>query len=268
MEYQIGQFSKITELSVKTLRHYDDIGLLKPVRIDALSSYRYYSSEQLERVLIIGRLKYYEFSLSEITEMVASAEDDADILSHLHKRAQVIQARAKKYAALSAEIGTLIELQQEEIMESSVEIVVKEVPAMQVISLRYKGKYSDIGQYFKKLYRAAGMQVGGKPFALYYDEGYEEVADIEACIPVKKHIEKEGIECRELPKVIVHSYVHVGPYEALSESYKKLFDYTQKREMQLQAPSREIYVKGPGMIFKGNPQKYRTEIQMVENGGA
>ncbi|MGL1904238.1 MAG: GyrI-like domain-containing protein [Fibrobacterales bacterium] len=69
---------------------------------------------------------------------------------------------------------------------------------------------------------------------------------------------------RDLPGGVAHSLVHVGPYENLTESYKKVIDYMQERAITTDTPSREIYLKAPGMIFKGNPQKYQTEIQMFE----
>ena len=68
--YQIGEFSKICQVSVKTLRHYDRIGLLKPAEVDRFTGYRYYDRSQLERMLVIQRLKRYGFSLDEIQSLL------------------------------------------------------------------------------------------------------------------------------------------------------------------------------------------------------
>ena len=66
----IGQMSKVCGVSVKTLRHYDKIGLLKPQRIDEINGYRYYEDPQIGTMLLIGRLKRYGFSLTEIQALL------------------------------------------------------------------------------------------------------------------------------------------------------------------------------------------------------
>lgn len=68
MLYRIGDFASLTGLTVKTLRYYDDINLLKPVKVDNFTGYRYYSDSQLDDVELIKTLKYCSFSLEEITK--------------------------------------------------------------------------------------------------------------------------------------------------------------------------------------------------------
>ena len=70
----IGEFSKICKVSTKTLRYYDEIGLIKPSKINPENNYRYYSIEQLETMLFINRLKQYNFSLEEIRTIITSEE--------------------------------------------------------------------------------------------------------------------------------------------------------------------------------------------------
>ena len=72
--FSIGEFSKTCQVSVKTLHYYDKIGLLKPVKVDALTGYRYYSQPQMEEMLLLQRLKRYGFSLEEIRGMLACGE--------------------------------------------------------------------------------------------------------------------------------------------------------------------------------------------------
>ena len=66
MLYKIGEFSKLTNVSVKTLRYYDEINLFKPQEIDLFSGYRYYSNNQLDDLKLILSLKDVGFSLEEI----------------------------------------------------------------------------------------------------------------------------------------------------------------------------------------------------------
>lgn len=70
----IGEFSKICKVSAKTLRYYAEIGLILPSEINPENGYRYYAIEQLKTMLLIIRLKSYNFSLEEIKQMIESGE--------------------------------------------------------------------------------------------------------------------------------------------------------------------------------------------------
>ncbi len=73
----------------------------------------------------------------------------------------------------------------------------------------------------------------------------------------------EGIEVRDLPGGHCVALVHKGPYDEMGRSYAKVFDYIKEHGHQVEMPTREVYLKGPGMIFKGNPKRYLTEIQVL-----
>ena len=68
MLYKIGDFSKLVDASVRTLRYYDEIDLLKPKEIDLFTGYRYYSKEQIEEFKVIKELQEANFSLDEIKD--------------------------------------------------------------------------------------------------------------------------------------------------------------------------------------------------------
>ncbi len=72
----IGEFSRISKVSTKTLRYYDQIGLLKPGFVNKDSGYRYYEASQLQDMLLISKLKRYQFSLPEISAVLASRDND------------------------------------------------------------------------------------------------------------------------------------------------------------------------------------------------
>lgn len=93
----IGEFSKICQVSVKTLHHYDRIGLLKPAHVDAATGYRYYETAQLDRMLLIARLKRYGFSLFEIAVFL-DCEDPAYRKAKLRQQAHRLQQEAQERA--------------------------------------------------------------------------------------------------------------------------------------------------------------------------
>jgi effector-binding domain-containing protein len=147
---------------------------------------------------------------------------------------------------------------------ASFEVEEKTLAAMLIAGIRMKGRYSDCGPAFAKLGRRCGFRINGKPMMLIYDMEYrEEDADFEPCMPVRGGKSGDGIDVRELPGGRAVTLLHQGPYDELGRSYAKVLDYIKQKGYCAQTPCREVYLKGPGMIFKGNPKKYLTEIQML-----
>jgi effector-binding domain-containing protein len=108
------------------------------------------------------------------------------------------------------------------------------------------------------------MNVNGKPFCIYHDDDYkEEDATIEVCLPLKKEVTYNGIETKILAGGKGISVLHVGPYQSLSDSYKVITDYIINNNIESKSHIREHYIKGPGMLLKGNPNRYQTEIRIL-----
>lgn len=264
--YSIGEFSRITGLSVKTLRFYHDKGLLKPFYVDAGSGYRYYDGRCVEKAQVIVRLRNLEFSLKEITDILEQYDDESEILEYLQSQQDRMEQRVEAFGEIARRLGEIIYTEKEvrEIMKSSsFEIEEKVVEPMLIAGVRMKGKYSDCGKGFSKIGRHFGRFISGKPLTLHYDSEFRDDADFEVCMPIRQAREAEGISVRELPGGRCIALLHQGPYEELGRSYAKITDDIKQRGLKTLVPSREVYFKGPGMIFRGNPKKYLTEIQFL-----
>ena len=83
---------------------------------------------------------------------------------------------------------------------------------------------------------------------------------MEICVPLTAAVAARGCTVREIPGCRALTTVHRGPYDAMGHAYKALLDYAREQGFALALPHRLIYRKGPGMLFKGNPEKYETEI--------
>lgn len=264
MEYQIGDFSKISRLSVKTLRYYHECELLFPTRIDEETGYRYYDENCLEKAKIIGTLKGLDFSLSEIKMILENYNDDTDITVFIEKKLQEINLKLEKYENIKLKLNNLIKQKEINNMSNSSEIAVKDVPDMLIAAIRFAGRYDEVGKEVGKLFKNCGRYMLGKYFCLYHDKEYkEENADIEICTQVSREVNHDNITSRILKGGKVISTLYKGPYEKIGEAYKNLIDYINENKIKALSPSREIYIKGPGMIFKGNPNNYITEIQIM-----
>jgi effector-binding domain-containing protein len=147
---------------------------------------------------------------------------------------------------------------------STFDVQEKQLPPLVVAGIRMKGRYSDCGKAFGKICRLLKWRAKGPPMMLHYDTCYKEAdADFEACVPMGAAEKLEGVEVHDLPGGKCVSLVHQGPYEQLGSSYERIGKYLSEHGYKAAIPSREIYIKGPGMIFKGNPKRYLTEIQML-----
>lgn len=269
--YSIGEFSKITGLTVKTLRFYHERGVLIPATIDAGSGYRYYDQRNLETARAIVALRQFGFGLDEVLAILVDHADEADILRFLERRKKELRDRIARDHDLVARLDRIIQSEREarEMARQTVfEIEEKTLPPLLVAGIRMRGRYEECGKGFARLCRSLGRHACGPPFCLYYDGEYrEDDADFEPCVPIRKAVQIEGISIRELDGGRCLCLVHRGPYGELGRSYERLIRFAKEHGYTMLLPSREVYLKGPGMIFKGNPKKYLTEIQiMIENG--
>jgi len=260
--YQIGEFSKITKLTVKALRYYDEEKLLQPTsRGD--NDYRLYNDSDFEKARLIIFLKSLEFSITEIKDVLNNYQSEADLQYFLQEKKVLILQKVKEQKALVKKIDHYFSPENiQEVRKMNYKMEVKEVEALTVVSIRYKGSYSDVGEHIGKLYKAAKSQVAGDVFNCYYDNEYKEIADIELCLPIKGNVVSSEVTVKKMPPIKALCTTHVGDYSTLNLAYKAVMDYAAKEGLVCTLPSREIYHKGPGMVLKGNPDKYETEIMI------
>jgi DNA-binding transcriptional MerR regulator len=263
--FSIGEFSKATGLTVKALRFYHDEGLLLPTYIDPNTGYRYYAPGLIEDARTIALLRKLEFPLSEIKTLLQNRAGEDHLIEVLQRQRDQLQQRVTQFKKAMRQIDAFIadERKATTMNPSEFDIQEKQISALLVAGIRMKGHYSECGKAFGRIARAMGRFLAGKPLLLHYDSEYkEEDADFEACMPVRQRKAADGISVRELDAVRTVSLVHKGPYDQLGRSYAKVLQYVKDHGYQIVIPTREVYIKGPGMIFKGNPKNYLTEIQI------
>lgn len=266
---KIGDFSKFSRVSVKTLRYYDEIGLLKPVSVDQFTGYRYYSAEQISRLTRIVGLKNLGLSLEEINQILADGIATEKIIEILRaKRKDTLMRLREEENRLKKVEEWLIKVEKEGTMPEY-DVVLKKVEALNVASVRgIIPSYQDISRLYKELFSYLGrkrVQFAGPTMAIYHDSEYKEKdPDVEAAVPVAGNVTgSEKVKIQNLPEVEqMASVIHRGPYENIHLAYQALMSWVESNGYQIAGPDREIYIKGPGQILKGNPKDYITEIQM------
>ncbi len=267
-EYRIGDFSLITRLSVKALRYYDEEGVLKPSRVDGATGYRYYDDAATDRARAVRALRDLDFSVEEIARMLSTAREDADIGAELSRKAAELRELARSYGKKAAEIDRALELaaaNREAEGGPPSAILLRTAPAIRAAEIRYRGRYGDVGRPFGLLYRALGRRARGPAFCLYHELEYSDDAEISACMEIGGDLDpaslaEAGIAVIALPAEVGVETVHAGPYARLGAAYGRLLGYARDTRRRPGTPIREFYEVGPGLILRGNPERYRTRI--------
>ncbi|MBU3088771.1 MerR family transcriptional regulator [Clostridium gasigenes] len=258
--YKIGEFSKITNLSVKTLRYYDEEKILLPSFRNDENGYRYYNEEDFQKAKLLVLLRELDFSISEIKDVLSICNNSEDLSYVFEEKKEIIKKKIFQQEELLKKLNLYTEYNLMEECHMDYKVEIKSMPEIMVASIRYKGRYCDVGNYIKSIYKTIKGKASGTPFNLYHDGEYKEIADIEVCVPIRKYIDTSTVNIKKLPSIKGVSTIHYGKYEELNNAYKALFDYASKNNINCIGPARETYLKGPGMIFKGNQSKYITEI--------
>ena len=268
--YSIGQFSQVTGLSVKTLRFYHEKGILIPSSVDETTGYRFYETGKIEKARIIMRLRQMEFSIEDIAAVLGECDDEADILNYLERQRNVLQQRIQADRDIVRSLNEIIATEKaaKQLLEGGTySVEEKTVEPLLIAGLRMKGRYSDCGAGFSRLGKSIGRHICGKALCLYYDGEYRDGdADFEPCFPIRKEVAVDGVSIRTLPGGRCLTLIHRGLYDQLGRSYAKILKQASERKLNISLPTREVYVKGPGIILKGNPKNYLTEIQLPIGG--
>ncbi|EKQ51465.1 MULTISPECIES: MerR family transcriptional regulator [unclassified Clostridium] len=265
--YTIGQFSKIGRVSTKTLRYYDEIDLLKPIRVDQDNQYRYYSQEQVLQLLLISELKEYGLKLEEIKAI--TDKQDTELLKKFLKR---------KISEIDNEVVTKLELKKiieqkikkiesgGNIMEASKDLKVelKERQSLVVVSRRSTISMSNIssliGKVFEDIFNM-NLQPAGPVMTIYHDKKEFDVenVDCEVCVPVNKNVSLEkNDKIKEFPGGLVAYTTFVGPYSKLGEAYAKVVKWIDDNGYKYASAPFDIYLTGPGSAKA--PEEFVTEV--------
>ena len=264
--FKIGDFSRLTRVSIRMLRHYDEIGLLKPQLIDNFTGYRFYSVDQIPRLNRVLVLKEMGFSLSEISGIMEREWNPQLLLILLQKRKCEISETIEKENEKLLRVETLIKIMGKEDSNMNYEIALKSIPAYKVVSLRdIIPAYNSEGRLWEELQEFAdknGLKCSSTSYAIYHDPGYKERdVDVEVTMCVNGEvIETERIKVRELEAVKEMAVVmHLGPFEELTGAYHALGVWMASNNYEMSGPTRAIYHKGPWC--ESNPENYLTELQ-------
>jgi len=250
---KIGDFARLSQVSVVTLRYYDEMDLLKPVKVDSCTGYRFYSSDQLSRLNRILALKDLGFSLEQIKLMLTDDLTVEQLRSMLTMQRKEVEKRlADEQERLARIEARLRQIALEDKMPKY-DVVVKTVPAMLVAARRVSIPTNDqVPQYLRPAFteayeyvRKQGAKDTGPCFALWHSPAdvYEN-EDAEAVVPIDRPLKgTERVNVYELPSTQVAAVVHQGNFEEFTQGHAALLEWIDANGYQNAGPYREIYIK-------------------------
>ena len=262
---KIGDFSKLSQVTVKALRLYDQLGLLKPADIDEFTGYRYYSVQQLPQINRILAFKDLGFSLEQIAKLLDDNLPPAEIRGMLRlKQAELeLHLLAEKERLSRVEVR-IKQIEQENNM-SNYEVVLKTVQPIKVASIReILPTYSSIGRLYEELseyFKQQGVKPNNYCAGIWHELEYKESdVDGEAVISLSAEIiGNERIKIYELPTVeTMACLVHNGSYNSMNPAYNALLSWIEANGYKIIGSNREIYIVGGNEL---DNDSFVTEIQ-------
>lgn len=264
--FTIGMFSKINKITTKTLRHYDEIGLLKPEHVDTFTGYRYYTTEQLIQLHKILTLKQMGVALNDIKEVL---ENPKAIDLFLKLREQDILKNIESEKAKLLQIRSYLSCLQGK--ESKMYTpVIKELPEVIVASMRkvvdgYEEYFHLCPNVMAKEMEKLGC-VCALPeycFNIYYDDEYKEKdIDVEICEAVTEMKEDTALlkfrKVERVPEAVC--VLHKGSYGTLREAYAFAFNWIKDNNYEAADHPRESYIDG--IWNKDSEEDWLTELQI------
>ncbi len=264
--YQIGLFSKINRITTKTLRHYDEIDLLKPEYVDYATGYRFYTNDQLPRLHRILALRQIGMSLNDIKDILENPGNTVMLLKLKEKElSHQIQEEKQKLSR----IRTWLEILKGG-NPMNYTAIIKELPNVIVASMRVTvpsyDTYFDIipkmGEEMTK--QGAVCQVDPEYcFNIYHDGEFKDKdIDIEVCEAViEAREDSEKIKYKKMPRIPAALCVlHKGPYSSLRNAYTFAFGWIKENNREVSGLPRESYIDG--IWNKENEEDWLTELQI------
>lgn len=264
---KIGEFSKMMQVTVKTLRHYEQKGLLVPDEVDEWTGYRYYSITQMQRLNTIRGLQRQGFSLEEIKDLF---EDESQMPSVAQLTKKIEETERQLQILMERRHQLLKWMDSHKQIRTMEKFSIQSLPEIIVASHReIIPDYSVLGQLCVNKIGPEMQRLGckcpppGYCFTIEHHQEYRATdLDIEYCEQVEEMgTDNTIIQFKRLPAVPKALCMkHVGPYERFHESFTEAFAYMEEQGYKLAGPLRTSYIDG--VWNKANPEEWLSIIQI------
>ena len=262
---KIGEFSKLSHVSVRMLRHYDEIGLLHPQRVDPITGYRLYGEEQLFTASKINVYRGMGFGLTAIAGLLHEA-DPQKLRAMLERQQESLREQSEEMSQMLHRIKLAIAQLGEESTMANYDVTIKEIAPRYVASVRdILESYNYEGRLWHYMMKETADQnlTPANPclaFGIFHDAEYKERdVDVEIQMTVEGHYhDTEHVRFKTEPAVCVASAIHYGSYETISDASAAVAAWVEKNGYQMCGVMFNVYHVSPHETQ--NPDELVTEV--------
>jgi DNA-binding transcriptional MerR regulator/effector-binding domain-containing protein len=261
----IGRFARLTGLTVKALRHYDELGLLRPAHVDEWTGYRWYAPSQVRIAVAVRRLRSLRVPLDEIAGLIRS--DEGSVREALAVHRARLEGELVETRHILAELDALIEGKEQLVTELTLDLPLVDEPAGRYAVAAARVRVDDMNTYVPETIArvrawldARGVRCIDPPLTIFLGPDFDEWLDVEVGWPIADtDLEgSDGIVVRELPPTRAVQHVHRGDHDGLPDVYRAFEPAIRERGLEPLELVREHYVGHPKNT--PDPADYETRI--------
>jgi DNA-binding transcriptional MerR regulator/effector-binding domain-containing protein len=266
VKLKIGEFARLGQVTVQTLRYYADLGLLKPGDVDLFTGYRYYLLNQLPTLHRILALKDMSIPLDQIKRMLQDNISSQEMRYILELKQNEIRAQVQNNLDQLERINLRLHILEQKSHPCNYEVQIKHVDPISVASVKgIVPNYSDVQPLWMELYNRMQQESirPGKPyFTLCHTP--EPQINLEVCAPLlEPYPNISGELVHTLPEIKTMAYtLHQGPYSGLIDGFTALFQWVNDNGFRIMGPDREIYLRLPAEDQFDSDPNALTELQI------
>lgn len=264
--FKVGEFARLGQTSVKTLHHYDEMGLLRPMRVDDITGYRYYTAEQLPQLVRILTYKDLGFSLDQIGALLKADLPQEQLASLLRlKQVELTERIHQEQERLERVRQRLAEIEHTGVSGYEA-IQIKQVEAIPAAAVRATPGEADragtarlIQEGFERLYARlyqGNVRICGSGTVWWQEPAAaDESGDVLTCVPIQGDLPPEALEAGVLPITLpavnsMASVLHQGSVLDSSGTFVALFTWLAEHGYQVVGPRRDVVLR-----YAGSPQE-------------
>jgi DNA-binding transcriptional MerR regulator len=257
----IGDFSRATFLSVKTLRHYHRVGLLEPSLVDPVNGYRRYTSDQIPTAQVIRRFRDLDMPLADIASVLRAPDQSI--------RSQLISAHLTRLEQTLADtqsaVASLRDLLEHPSPPASIEH--RRIPATPAAAITDTVEVGDLAAWYqgavgeiRSTLLAQGITSPGPPGGIYANELFaEDRGEATVFFPADAEVRTVGrVRPFTAPAIELAVITHPGSHADVDRSYGALATYVSEHTLAVEGPVREYYLVG--RHDTSDERAWRTEI--------
>jgi DNA-binding transcriptional MerR regulator len=252
----IGAFARMTRLSIKALRLYDQLGLLQPRHVDHQTGYRFYGVDQLSNARMIRDMREMDIPLATIRLVLAALPTSSTQAEALLR--EYAEMRERQFEQIRIQVQQFIQQIQQEQNPMSFEVNVKSIVPQQVLSITHHIKVNKLDKTIREsvgtmyaMLKEQKVEASAPPFGIFHGAiNEQEDGPLEICMPVNAQVKGTGeIQVKQLQGGEAACVMTVGPetdFPNILGAYDTAADWIQKNGYAMAEPPREVWHSGPG----------------------